>query len=45
MPKFVTVDELVAIRDTLVEAVRLILSVVVDCECEIKFILNGKEVE
>jgi len=45
LPKFVTVDELVSIRDVLVEAVRLILSVVVDMQCEVRFVINGKEVE
>jgi hypothetical protein len=45
LPKFVTVDELVTIRDTLVEAVRLVLSVVVESECEVRFIINGKEVQ
>jgi hypothetical protein len=45
LPKFITIDELVVIRDTLASAVRLILSVAVESECEIKFIINGKEVE
>jgi hypothetical protein len=45
LPKFITIDELVTIRDTLVEAVRLVLSVVVESECEVRFIINGKEVQ
>jgi hypothetical protein len=45
LPKFVTIDELVTIRDTLAEAVRLVLSVVVDMECEVIFQINGRRVE
>jgi hypothetical protein len=45
LPKFITVDELVEVRDVLVEAVRLVLSVVVESECEVRFIINGKEVQ
>jgi hypothetical protein len=45
LPKLITIDELVSIRDTLVEAVRLVLSVVVDMECEVVFHINGRRVE
>ena len=45
LPKFITIDELVMVRDVLVEAVRLVLSVVVDAECEVRFIINGQEVK
>jgi hypothetical protein len=43
LPVLLNVEDLIQIRDTLANAVRLILKVVTNAECNIKFIINGKE--
>jgi hypothetical protein len=42
LPVLLNVEDLVQIRDTLANAVRLILKVVTNAECEVKFVVNGK---
>jgi hypothetical protein len=39
----INVDDLVYIRDTLASVIKLILQVVTETECEVKFIINGRE--
>jgi hypothetical protein len=43
LPHLINVDDLIYIRDIIASAVKLILKVVTQAECEVKFILNGKE--
>jgi hypothetical protein len=43
LPHLLNIDDLVVIRDTLANAVKLLLQVVTNMECEVKFIVNGKE--
>ena len=43
LPHLINVDDLVYIRDTLASVIKLILQVVTETECEIRFIINGKE--
>ena len=44
LPELINIEELINIRNTLANAIRLILRVVTSAECEIKFFLNGKPV-
>jgi hypothetical protein len=43
LPHLINVDDLVYIRDTLASVIKLILQVVTETECEIRFIINGRE--
>jgi hypothetical protein len=43
LPHLLNIDDLVVIRDTLANSVKLLLQVVTNMECEVKFIVNGKE--
>jgi hypothetical protein len=42
LPILLNIEDLLQIRDTIANAVRLILKVVTDAECEIRFVVNGK---
>jgi hypothetical protein len=43
LPHLINVDDLIYIRDIIASAVKLILKVVTQAECEVKFVVNGKE--
>jgi hypothetical protein len=43
LPHLVNIDDLIYIRDIIASAVKLILRIVTHAECEVKFIVNGKE--
>jgi hypothetical protein len=43
LPHLLNIDDLVVIRDTLANAVKLLLQVVTNVECKIKFVINGRE--
>jgi hypothetical protein len=43
LPHLLNIDDLIYLRDTLTNAVKLLLQVVTNVECEIKFVINGRE--
>jgi hypothetical protein len=43
LPHLINIDDLVCIRDTLASVIKLILQVVTEAECEVRFIINGRE--
>jgi hypothetical protein len=44
LPVLINVEELIQIRDTLASAIRLILKVVTNAECEVVFVVNDKTI-